>query len=402
MLLRKTLHDIAETQKKELSGKEKGIPREKDVLLDMNSHHALVISGIRRCGKSTLLRQVMDRQENACYFNFEDPRAAGFEVSDFEKLEEALKEVYGQSSRYFFDEIQNVEGWERFVRKLQDQNNKILITGSNASLLSRELGTKLTGRHLTYDLFPFSYTEMLRLTSKKNSPHSFEEYLQKGGFPEYLMYNDEAILQQLFNDIISRDIIVRHGIRNEKTVRDVALYLLSNTGKVFSYNQLKKIFGMGSVNTAISYVSYLQDSYLLFTIPVFSRSQKKQAVNPKKVYAVDTGIARANSLSFSKDKGRMLENIVFLHLRRQHREIYYFKGDNECDFLVREKGSIILAVQVCYELNEENKEREIKGLKEAVKSTGAGRGIIITMDQKDRIGSIEVMPAREWMRQHRV
>jgi predicted AAA+ superfamily ATPase len=397
MILKDTLREIVQRQKEELGRQELGVPRELLNSPDSKSSHAAIISGIRRCGKSTLLRQLMKKLNNFYYFNFEDQRLIGFEVSDFEKLDAAFKELYGESKYYFFDEIQNIPGWERFVRKMQDSGKKFFITGSNASLLSRELGTKLTGRHMLYELFPFSFAEMLKLRKKKPSLDSFKDYLNQGGFPEYLKYGDDAMLQQVFKDILNRDIVVRHGLRNSKLVEQLALYLLANSGKEFSHNKLRKMFDAGSTNTMTSYVSFFEDSYIIFTIPKFDYSYKKQLVNAKKVYAIDTGLARVNSVSFSEDNGRMLENAVFLHLRRKHKDIYYFREKKECDFLVKEKGKITGALQVCYELTEDNKEREMAGLKEAMERFNLKTGIILTLKQKDDFGSIKVIPAWEWM-----
>ncbi len=397
MILKDILKEIVKLQREELEKQDVGVKRELIKSLDMRSPHALIISGIRRCGKSTLLKQVTRKLNNFYYFNFEDQRALDFEVSDFEKLNEIFHELYGSSNYYLFDEIQNVSGWERFVRKMQDSGKKFLITGSNASLLSKELGTKLTGRHLMNELFPFSYPEMLKLTNKKQSLSSFEDYFNKGGFPEYLKYGNEAILQQVFNDIILRDIVVRYGLKNAKIVKDLAIYLLTNVGKEFSYNKLRKLFNFGSTNTVISYISHYEESYLLFTVPRFDYSYKKQLVKKKKVYVIDAGLARANSISFSRDKGRILENFFFLALRKKYKGIYYFKENKECDFLVREKGKITQAIQVCYKLDGDNKDREINGLKEAMNKFNLKKGTIITFNQQDKFENIEVMPAWKWL-----
>ena len=297
---------------------------------------------------------------------------------------------------------ENVEHWERFVRSLLDQKKQIYITGSNASLLSKELGTKLTGRHVRYELFPFSYKEMLLLVNENPGIESFKEYFTYGGFPEYLKHKNTRILQELFNDIITRDIIVRHGIRNSRTVRELALYLLSNVGKEYSYTNLKKDFQLGSVNTVISFVSYFEDSYLLFSVPKFEYSYRKQLVNPKKIYAIDTGIINCNTVSFSKDDGRLLENVVFAELRKQGKNIFYFRGKNECDFVIEEKRKITEAYQVCYQLTEDNKTREINGLVEALNESKLDKGCILTFNQEDQFEiekrTIKVIPVWKWMK----
>jgi predicted AAA+ superfamily ATPase len=401
MLLKETLRSIVKTQRKELESLEHGIDRTIAEKIDLNLPFAIILSGVRRCGKSTLLRQLMKTASNPYYFNFEDPRATSFEVNDFQKLNEIFKEEYGESDYYFFDEIQNAEKWELFVRTMLDKKKHFLITGSTASLLSSELGTRLTGRHLKHELFPFSYREFLHFTSKQAGADSFGEYLQKGGFPEYLKYGRSEILQELFNDIIMRDIVVRHKLRSPKAIKEMALFLTSNIGAEFSYNSLAKAFSLGSTNSAIAFVSHLEDSYLLFTVSKFDYSLKKQAVNPKKVYLIDNGLAGVNSVSFSSNKGRMLENCVFLELRRAGKEVFYFKGNNECDFLVKEKSAITMAIQVCYELNEDNKKREINGLVEALEKFDLPEGTILTYDQEDKLEisgkTIKVNPAWRWL-----
>jgi len=401
MMLKETLRQVVKSQRADLSLLEYGVERESLKQIDLNLPYALVLSGVRRCGKSTLLRQLMEKVGECYYFNFEDTRAAGFEVEDFPKLNDIFFEEYGECSHYFFDEIQNVQKWERFVRNMLDRKKRFVITGSNASLLSRELGTKLTGRHLRHELFPFSFREMLLLKKRKPGFSSFEEYLKRGGFPEYLKYDRADILRELLEDIVIRDIVARHKLRNPKIVKEMALYLLTNIGREFSYNNLKKTFSLGSTNSAIAFVSYFEDSYLLFTVPKFDYSLKKQLVNPKKVYSIDNGLSSINSVSFSSDRGKMLENAVFLHLRRRCREIFYFREKNECDFLVRENGRISSAIQVCYELHEENKERELGGLLEALRKFGLRDGLILTYNQEDEFKlegrRVVVKPVWRWM-----
>ena len=225
----------------------------------------------------------------------------------------------------FFDEIQNVKGWEVYVRQLHDRGQKVFITGSNASLLSRELGTRLTGRYLAYEIFPFSYPEFLEYHAWEDNTENFQNYLDLGGFPEFLRDRNPEILQNLLKDIVFRDIAIRYSIKNTKTLLDVTLYLISNVGKEISYNGIKKTFEIGSANTVSDYLNWLGDAYLLFFLPRFSWSAKSISKNPKKVYCIDTGFARANSLSFSKDQGRLLENLVYLILRKTSYQLFYFR-----------------------------------------------------------------------------
>lgn len=401
MILKETLRTIVRAQREELALFEYGVERERLEELDIEIPFAIILSGIRRCGKSTLLRQIARKVKNFYYFNFEDSRATNFEVQDFQKLVDVFFEEFGKAEHYFFDEIQNVPKWELFVRALLDKKKHVIITGSNASLLSKELGTRLTGRHLRYELFPFSFKEFLKLVGGRPDIRTFEEYFTKGGFPEFLKVQKADILQELFNDIIVRDIVARHKIRSTKIIREMALYLLTNVGREFSYSSLKGLFCLGSTSSVVSFVSYFEDSYLLFAIPKFDYSLKKQLVNPKKVYSIDNGLSNVNSASFSEDKGKMLENLAFLGLRRRHKDIFYFREKGECDFVVKEGNKITKAIQVCYDLNEDNKDREIDGLIEALEKFQLKEGTILTYNQTDelQIGNktIRVLPVWKWL-----
>lgn len=401
MILKETLRNIVRTQRSELALFERGIEREMLNKIELEVPFAIVLSGVRRCGKSTLLRQIIKNVKNFYYFNFDDPRASNFEVSDFQRLDEVFHEEHGDCDYYFFDEMQNVQKWELFIRVMLDKNKHFVITGSNASLLSKELGTRLTGRHLRYELFPFSFNEFLKLTKRKPGIESFQEYFIKGGFPEFLKLERTEILQELFNDIVIRDISTRHKIRNIKLLKEIALYLITNTGNKFSYNSLKKMFKLGSVNSVISFVSYFEDSYMLFTISKFDYSLKKQIVNPKKCYSIDNGFSNINSASFSEDKGRTLENIVFLNLRRKYKDIFYFQMENECDFVIKERAKITQAIQVCYDLTDENKDRELDGLLKALSEFKLTEGLILTYNQEDELKvsnkTIKVRPVWKWL-----
>ena len=401
MIMKDTLRTIVMSQREELSALETGIGREDAEKADLNAPFATIITGVRRCGKSTLLRQLMGKARTRYYFNFEDPRATNFGVADFPKLDEIFAEEYGKGGCYFFDEIQNVPKWEVFIRRLIDGKRHAIITGSNASLLSRELGTRLTGRHLNVELFPFSFGEFLELKGRAPGAEAFRDYLSNGGFPEYLKTGRTDVLQELLNDIIMRDIAVRYGIRNTRVLKELAVYLLTNVGKEFTYNSLKKTFRLGSINSVISFISHFEDAYLLFTVPRFDYSFRKRVNSPKKIYAVDNGLAGKNSASFSEDKGRLLENAVFTRLRRSGGEVFYFRGEGECDFVVKEGSRITGAIQVCHDLNEENMERETGGLLEAMKKFGLKEGLLLTDSREDELKEgglrIKVRPAWKWM-----
>ncbi|MBI2669013.1 ATP-binding protein [Candidatus Woesearchaeota archaeon] len=404
MIDKETLRKVVRLQREEIALFDSGIEREDVSSIDLNVPFALILSGIRRCGKSTLLLQLMKKLKGFYYFNFEDSRAGDFDIGDFEKLDLIFHEEYKEQNYYFFDEIQNIAKWEIFVRRLVDLKKHVIITGSNASLLSKELGTKLTGRHLNHELFPFSFREFLNLKKEKPSIGSFEEYFSNGGFAEYLKLKRPDILQELLRDILARDIITRYKLRNQKILKDLATYLLTNIGKKFTYNSLKENFKLGSVNTAIAFISYFEDTYLLFTIQRFDYSMKKMLVSPKKVYAIDNGLVTKNSASFFDDRGRLLENLVFINLRKKNEGIFYFQDGNECDFLIREGVKIVKAIQVCYELNEDSKKREINGLVDALDKFKLKEGLILTYNQEDKFiiedKIIKAIPVWKWLLEH--
>jgi len=368
--------------------------------IDPDSPQALVITGVRRCGKTILLKELAQSLPGYYYLSFEDARLTPFEATDFIKTEEVFLEEFGKCDYLLFEEIQNVPGWEFYIRQKLDQKRHVILSGSNARLLSREPGTHLTGRHLDFELFPFSYQEYLVFKNTTAGLSSFQKYLTLGGFPEFLFSRKKDYLQQLLIDVLMRDIAVKHAVRNVKVLKEMTVFLLSNVGKDYSYHSIRRVFSLGAVTTVIDYISFLEESYLLFSIPKFDHSLKNQSVNPKKIYAVDNGLALANSLSFSSDMGRMLENLVFLMLRRRYKEIYYFRDTRECDFIVRESGVVTMAVQVCAQLTHDNKDRELEGLKNAMLFFNLPEGLLLTMNEDDKITigdrTITIKPVWKW------
>ena len=389
MILEEHLKQIIEEQNTANQLK-KIIPRDTD--LPKNSDRVIVVSGVRRCGKSTLLQQAIGLETASLTINFEDPRLEMFEVNDFFKIENIADKI--GKNIFIFDEIQNIVKWEKYIRNANDKGRKLYITGSNASMLSKELGTKLTGRYHQIELFPFNYVEFLSFTDKKASAESYMQFLTGGGFPEYLKEQNPEYLRTLLKDIVIRDIAVRRKIKNEHTLIRLAVNLLSNIGKEFSYNKLTKTLNIKSVRSTIDYCDYLQENYLVEFIPRFSFSIHKQQNNPKKAYCIDTGMAKNNSLSTNNDYGRLLENAIYLQLRKYSKDIQYFKDENsECDFLIKIGNKITYAIQVCWQLTPENLNRELCGLKNAIKTTNAQKGIIITNNQEDIFDNIKVIPA---------
>lgn len=391
---------IANAQKEKVI-KETGMRRTAlgsfDALMD---GFAYIISGIRRCGKSTLLGQYIAKNDfTSLYLNFDTPRLGEFSASDFVLIDQMAKD---DGVKYlFFDEIQTVDGWESYVRSALDSGLRVMVTGSNASLLSMELGTRLTGRHITKELFPFSFEEYCRFRNLEPSSNACAEYLQEGGFPQYLKYRDEEILSSLFNDILYRDIAVRYGVRDVKALQELTYYLMSNIGNRVSANKLTQAVHVKTAKTILEYFSYLTQTYLFSFVPRYAYSYKSQMINPKKVYCIDNGMHAAVTMSATDDGGRKLENMVYNELRRHPQQIYYYSNEaSECDFVVCVKNRPVTAYQVCQELNHDNEAREIKGLLSAMRELQISDGTILTFDQEDIFVqddvTIKIKPVWKW------
>jgi predicted AAA+ superfamily ATPase len=347
--------------------------------------HALIISGIRRCGKSTLLHQFVQKEgEPFFYLNFDDLRLLGFDTPDYALLDKAIE---GSAARLlFFDEIQEAPHWELYIRQKLDEGFQVLITGSNASLLSRELGTMLTGRHLTKELFPFSYREYCGFTQQAAGSGSLDAYLAKGGFPEYLKTSNDEVIAQLWTDILYRDIAVRYGIRDVSSLERLFAYLLSNPAQLTTPGKLNFSGGAKSATTMLEYFSYFESAYLIYQVPRFAWSLKAQSLAPKKVYIADPGLIRAGSASFAPNYGAVLENFVFTTLRLRTGDIFYFSHrGGECDFIVNPHGKNPRCIQVTQELSSENEEREVRGLLAAMDFFEQDEGLILTRDSEDLI-----------------
>ncbi len=389
---------------------------ENDIEKNKKSKQILILSGIRRCGKSTLLHKIRSKnKESDYYLNFDDERLIDFKVDDFQKLYEIFLELFGEQKTFYFDEIQNIENWERFVRRIHDDGNKIYITGSNASMLSRELGTHLTGRHVQKKLFPFSFREFLnynnirisnveRLDTRESikMKKAFNLFFKKGGFPEYLKTNDIEYLKSLYESIIYRDIVTRYKLTNEKQIKELVFYSASNIGKEVSFNSLKNVIGVKNSTTVKEYFGYLENSFLVFLLPKYDYSLKKQIYYNKKLYIIDNALAQAVGFRFSEDYGRMLENIVFLELKRRAKEIFYHQAKKECDFIIKEGIKIVEAIQIVKTMSEEKtRKREMDGLIEAMEAYKLKQGLILTEDEEgeEMIANkkIKIMPVWKWL-----
>jgi uncharacterized protein len=415
MISSSQLEELVLSQKESFLSRDPGIPREVDSGPHTKTGSIVVITGIRRCGKSTLMRQLAAQYSDFLYINFDDDRLMDFSLSDFPALMLVFEKTSPGTKVLFIDDVQNVAGWERFIRRIHDEGYKVFLTGSNANLLSAELGTHLTGRYSKITLYPFSFRECLRfrsvgtdrITEKKKAAilAEFDRYLYGGGFPEYLKYGDPEYLKRIYDDILYRDILSRFGIREVRGFRHLAHYLFTNTANAASYNALKKTLGFKSVVSVRDYVGFLEEAYLIFEIFRYDFSLKKQHINDKKLYCIDTGLRNAVAFRFSEDKGRLLENLVLIELLRRGKTVYFFKNPKECDFITEDKGKITGAVQVCYDLSRENRDRELGGLLGAMTAHHLADGTILTYHQEETLplgnATIHVLPVWKWLLENR-
>jgi len=369
------------------------------------SAHALVLTGVRRCGKSTLQGQIRRGVKgHAVTLNLEDTRLYGMGPEDFPTLLSILETDHPRAAVYL-DEVQEVPEWQRLVRALLDAGRRVCLTGSNASLLGREMGAKLTGRHLPHEVYPFSFREFLEFTSQKAGPQPLDNYLMRGGFAAALTAGPEqgpVLLRELLRDVVHRDIVSRHSLRSARPLMTLALHLIAHPGQPLSLQALAKGLSLPSVAHTGRMVEYLQDSWLMLAVPRFSASFKQRVTSPPKYYAVDTGLAGANSPNATPDLGRKLENAVLLTLRRQGSEPAFAAAPHawECDFVTGER-----AIQCCARLSPENRKRELGGLVAAATLPGGPRRgrelIVITLDQEDALMeqglAIRVIPAWKWL-----
>ena len=398
--------------------RETGIPRDRLTEVEQAGSlpHAVIISGLRRVGKSTLLAQMANKlgKDAFYYLNFEDDRFLGFQAEDANDLYQSLVELFGERKVFVIDEIQNISGWEHFVRRFMDTGFKFYITGSNASLLSRELGTRLTGRYVPIELFPFSFREFLQFrgqpapdlgrmtTAKKGRLKSaLDEYLQMGGIPDALKYPELPLLRTLYDDVLYRDIATRYRVEAVTALKELAFFLISNPANLVSFNKLKDQFHLGSVNTIKSYIDHMANSWLVFTMNLYDFSVKRQQIAPKKIYCIDSGLSNAVGFGFSPNTGKLLENLVFLTLRQQTKEVYYYTtpGGFEVDFFLPEKQQLVQVTQTLE--NPTTRERELRALAEAVQSTKVKSAMILSNSNEDGVEvngiPVEVRSTAEWL-----
>lgn len=373
---------------------EVGMPRRIDDKW-LETKQVVVISGVRRCGKSYLLRQIRKKSVERDYFlRFDDDRLINFTVEDFETLDSCFAEIYGLQRTYFFDEIQNVTGWELYVRRLYNQGAKVFITGSNAKMLSREMGTHLSGIHLPVELYPFSFAEYLQFREIQVDKKDFyttlgtaalvrelKAYMQSGGFPAYLAGESDDYISSLYQSIVYKDVLMRNHISNGREVLELMHFLASNAAKRHSYMSLARVVGVKHSDTIKNYVQCLEETYLLAQLMKFAHSVKSQEGSIKKMYLIDNAIIKVVGFNSSDNLGTLLENMIFIELKRRGLDVFYHDGAKECDFIVRKGIKIVQCIQVTVSIAEDRtRKRELEGLLDAAREYATTDNIIITLD----------------------
>ncbi|HWQ66737.1 MAG TPA: ATP-binding protein [Methanospirillum sp.] len=417
-MIKSALRQILIDQQIFLSRTEGLIPRDIDIRGILDSEEIIVLSGIRRCGKSSLLALIAQQlPDPKLFINFDDIRFSDWSIENFQHIYEIIGELFGPDEQVtlLLDEIQNVPGWERWLNNLYQYQIKTIVTGSNASVLSSELGTYLTGRHRTIRVHPFSFSEFLvyhGITCKKPDHLSSTQkgeisrflrmYLDQGGFPSVVKSQDISLSEQYLTDIIYRDIVARFGIREIKEFRDLTVYLITNAARTISYKTLSDIAGVKSVSTVKNFLEYLEQAFLLFRLAPLNYSLKAMARASYKVYAGEVSFIHAAGFHLSEDLGQRIENLAYLHLERTNPEMYFYSGQRECDFLIKTGLSIQEAIQVSVTLADpKTRERELKGLSEAMEKFTIPKGYILTLDEEEEIeilGKIvRVIPLWKWL-----
>ncbi len=395
---KRTLETILSDQAEELAlkGKMRFCRRKEEDLIELNSPQAQVVIGVRRSGKSTLCYNALIRKGvKFAYINFDDERLFHLTGDDLNDVLEVLYKINGEFNYLFIDEIQNIPEWYLFVNRLLRRQMHVIITGSNAKLLSGELATHLTGRHHSISLFPFSfaeYCEVKELDTRSRSTKSvalrrnaFDEYIRRGGFPELQFIKDErSYIDELVDNILKRDIEQRFKISYTSTFEDMSHHLLNSAPTIIVDKRLRDIFGINSPHTAKNYLSYLKQSYLLIGLRKYSPKSSQRLIG-EKVYPIDVALMNKRSDAFAGENlGWRLETIVYLELIRRYKksglDIYYFADrSGECDFIVCENRKAIMAVQVSYDISsDKTRKREIAGLILAAKKTGCDNLLLLT------------------------
>jgi predicted AAA+ superfamily ATPase len=379
-----------------------------------NTKKIITLIGVRRCGKTSILYDMINQlseqidKTRILFLNFEDERLE-LNIDELDLILQSFRELYPEQNLnecyFFFDEIQNITGWEKFVRRVYDTVSKnIFITGSNSKLLSSEIATSLRGRTLSYEVYPLSFSEYLSfknievdLYSSKSIAHiknAQEKFLKNGGFPEILFLEEQyrnQTLQEYFNVLLYKDLAERYKITNTVALKFFLKRIIASSTKQISinkiYNELKSSGIKIGKNTLYDFLDYVQNIYLALVLHKYDKSLVNKELGEKKIYSIDIGLNNATQFKFSDDIGKSLENAVFLELKRNNMDIFYYRDSNsECNFIVTEKSRVVQAIQVTYDMSDENtKNREIKGLLSACKNFNLAKGTIVTYDNEEKI-----------------
>lgn len=386
----------------------------------------LAVVGPRRAGKTffffQLIRELMERhgveRSEILFVDFEDYRMAALGDNPADALLTAFYQLAGKEPSYlFFDEVQQLSNWSRVVRTLHNRRAfKLIISGSNSRLLSREVATELRGRCVEAPIFPFSFREFLRLrgeTVTRSRLHTaargrilgvFDDYLRNGGFPDVAARDSPVekrqLLQSYFQTIYYKDIVERYAIRAKETLESMMRQAVDQTGGLFSISAFTKILQQrgqeASKRTVANYLGYLEEAFFLILAEKFAFSQRKRTANPVKSYLFDTGF-RQLAVNFSQDRGKLLENLVAIELRRRGKSFFYYRDRGECDFVVLEGGKAASAIQVCWELAEHNRDRETGGLLQAARALETRTNLILTYNDSEQTGGYSVVPVWRWL-----
>jgi predicted AAA+ superfamily ATPase len=376
-----------------------------------DKNFGLALIGLRRSGKTYSAIQITSEQPegSVLYYNFEDPLF--FSHPELEHLDTLLSVAHEYSTEpietLILDELQNISGWERWLRKIIDQKlYRVILTGSSAKLLSSELATSLSGRCLENNVWPLSLSEYISFTEKNPTKESdylaiLREYLTWGSLPEVALSADEhfkrKVLKQYLGDIVLKDVINRHDIRNKRALDQILVYYLTNLSSLHSYSSISKAFQI-TTDTVSDYSGFLADTFLISEVDRYHSNLKVQARDPRKVYIIDNGFRHVGARSIQDDTGKLLENAVYWELRRREREVTYYKGKQEVDFIVTEKYKPVEALQVCASnlSDPTTYKREVEALKECIKELGINKAKIITHAREEKLDEIEFIPAYKW------
>lgn len=388
----------------------------------LDSNLIKVILGPRRAGKSVFSLLLL-KGRDFMYFDFDDEVLASEGGIETAELMKELHGVYGDVKTVLFDEIQNLPAWELFVNRLHREGYNIVLTGSNAHLLSKELATHLTGRHVPIELLPFDFKEFLKGKKFEIDPeykslpekhgqllNLLDQYLLKGGFPEVVVSNLDPVdyLEVLFDSLLFKDVVRRHRVKFSTQISTLGSYLVSNFSSLYTFNKLMKSLNLKSVHTVDKYIAYLGEAYLIFSLSRYSAKSRQRINSPKKVYVVDNGFITAKAIQHSPDKGKLMENLVFTELVKRgvkpNRELFYYKtrNDKEIDFVVKKETEVTELIQVCYEsINPAVEQRETRALSEASGELRVKKLTVLTWDEKREVKkdkvNISFKPLWEWL-----